>query len=411
MATNQALAAPSPAFAPGIFLGRQPIYDPALNVSAYELVYGTAARADAEPNDDDAARLLDALAEIGLDTLVGSRQAFVRLPRAALAGDLGRVFAPDRLVPQIAAGIETDAAIDSLRQRGYRVALREVPTDLGFERLVDLVDIVDVDVRAMGPQTLRTRVEALRAHRVRLLARNVESHEQFETCTELGFDLLHGPFISVPRSVVGRPAQSNRLVGLELVARLLDPEVDIRSLEALIAQDLTLSYNLLRLVNSASYGLRRRVESLHEAVVLLGTNEVSRWVSLMLLNGVEDKPPELFATAMIRGRMCELLAAALGRPDGDQYFTAGLFSTLDALMDSPMLSVLAPLRLGADLTAALLRQEGPIGEVLRCVLAYERADWRDVRCAQLDDATVVTAQVEAITWATAAALDLAGATD
>lgn len=271
------------------------------------------------------------------------------------------------------------------------------------------MDIVEVDVRGAEPQALGARVDALRARDVRVLARNVESHEQFKACIELGFDLLHGRFISVPRSVVARPAQSNRLVGLQLVARLLDPDVDSRALESLIAQDLTLSYNLLRVVNSAAFGLRRQVDSLHEAIVLLGTNEISRWVSLMLLNGVGEKPPELFATAMVRARMCELLAAALGRTDGDLYFTTGLFSTLDAMMDSPMVAVLGPLRLGVDVTGALLRHEGPIGKVLACVLAYERADWAEAHCAPLDDATIVDAYLEAIAWATTAALDLAGA--
>jgi EAL and modified HD-GYP domain-containing signal transduction protein len=175
-----------------------------------------------------------------------------------------------------------------------------------------------------------------------------------------------------------------------------------------MSRDVALSYKLLRLINSAFYALPRKVDSLRQALSLLGTRFLTTWVSLLILSGFDDKPLELMVTAMVRAKMCELLAQALGRSDTDTFFTVGLFSALDALMDSSMEDVLKSLPLSDDLAVALLRYEGLLGSVLACVLAYERGCWQTVACPGLNSAAITEAYLHAITWATKTSATLRG---
>jgi EAL and modified HD-GYP domain-containing signal transduction protein len=232
-----------------------------------------------------------------------------------------------------------------------------------------------------------------------LLAEKVETLDDFTYCKALGFDYFQGYFFCKPEIIKGHRAPANRLTTLQLLAKLRDPTVDFRELEELISRDVALSYKLLRLVNSTLYALPRKVDSLQQALHLLGTEFITTWVSLIILSGIDDKPHELMMTAMVRAKMCELLAQSLGHTDTAAFFTAGLFSALEALMDGTGEEVLRSLPLSDDLMAALLRYEGVLGAVLHCVLAYERGDWHVVSCPGLDKTTIAYAYLQAFNWA------------
>ncbi|MEJ2687809.1 MAG: HDOD domain-containing protein, partial [Gammaproteobacteria bacterium] len=161
----------------------------------------------------------------------------------------------------------------------------------------------------------------------------------------------------------------------------------------------TLSFRLLRYINSAFFALPRKVESIRQAVVYLGTNAIKTWVALLALSGIDDKPHELMTVAMVRAKMCELLAQAVSAPHPDAFFTVGLFSALDAILDMPMDQVVASLPLSDEITAALLRREGLPGAALDCTLAYERADWDEVAFGTINTGHITEIYVDALAWA------------
>lgn len=239
----------------------------------------------------------------------------------------------------------------------------------------------------------------LRGYNVRLLAEKVETHDDLAFCRELGFDYYQGYFFCKPDLVRERRIPGNRLAVLLLLAKLQDPETDFSELEALIAQDVSLSYKVLRLINSAFYARPTKVESIRQALILLGTRLVATWVTLIAMASVEDKPTELMTTAMVRGRMCEMLARAQRVPNKDMYFTAGLFSVLDALLDAPMAEVLERLPLSDELEQALLDGTGPLGATLQAVLAYERAEWDAIDLPGVEPHVLAAAYLDAIAWA------------
>jgi EAL and modified HD-GYP domain-containing signal transduction protein len=186
---------------------------------------------------------------------------------------------------------------------------------------------------------------------------------------------------------------------LHLLSRLQDSEIPPAELESLIVQDVTFSYRILRYVNSAAFSLARKIESVHQAAVILGLQTIKTWTTLLAMSQVDNKPTELVVTAMIRGRMAELLAKALKADHPESFFTVGLFSALDALMDNTMEEILTQLPLAEHIADALLHHTGRHGEVLTAVLAYERGRWGRIYCGKLAPEQIRDCYLSALRWA------------
>ncbi|MFO7273021.1 MAG: HDOD domain-containing protein [Sphaerobacter thermophilus] len=389
-----------------VLIGRQPIYDRDLRVFGYELLFRSAEPGQATIVDGERATsdvVLNALVEIGLDRLVGDAHAFINLTHNFVLGGYPTALPPDRVVLEILESAPADddlvGAVRGLREAGYTVALDDFDFRDSLRPLVETATIVKLDLQALGRPGVEANVRRLRGYNVRLLAEKVETHDDLAFCRELGFDYYQGYFFCKPDLVRERRIPGNRLAVLLLLAKLQDPETDFSELEALIAQDVSLSYKVLRLINSAFYARPTKVESIRQALILLGTRLVATWVTLIAMASVEDKPTELMTTAMVRGRMCEMLARAQRVPNKDMYFTAGLFSVLDALLDAPMAEVLERLPLSDELEQALLDGTGPLGATLQAVLAYERAEWDAIDLPGVEPHVLAAAYLDAIAWA------------
>jgi EAL and modified HD-GYP domain-containing signal transduction protein len=402
-----------------IYIGRQPIFDRDLEVYAYELLFRSGSlnqAADANaPFDGDRATsqvIVNAFIEIGLDQIVGNRRAFINLTRSFVTAATPLPFPQDRVVLEILEDIEPDAEVlaglRTLAGQGYQMALDDFVFQEDRQALLEVAHIVKIDLMAVPRETLQAEVARLRRHDVRLIAEKVETHEDFEQCRELGFDYFQGYFLSRPNIVQGRQLPPNRLAVLQLLARLQDPQADAGDIERLVAQDVALSYKLLRYINSAFFALPKKIESIRQAVIYLGTRAIRTWVSLLVVAGLDDKPAALVAQAMQRARMCELLAQRARRPQPDAYFTVGLFSLLEALLDAPLESILDTLPFSDGIRDALLRQEGPYGEALACVIAYERGHFLKARFDRLGATEMTDTYLAATHWADQSASAAAG---
>ncbi len=387
------------------FVGRQPIFDRDLNVYAYELLFRAGTANAAGEVDDTLATsqvVLNTFTELGLEHIVGEHKAFINLGRDFLLDDSPLPFPKERVVLEILERVEVDeaviAAVRGFARDGYTVALDDFIYHDTLQPLVDIAHIIKIDVRSLDPAAINTHVQRLHVNGTRLLAEKVETQEEFDSLKAMGFDYFQGYFLERPKVISGRRTPAGRLSVMRLLAHLQQPDVDIADVERLIGQDVSLSYKLLRYINSAFFSLPKRVESIRNAVVYLGLGAIKRWVSLLAMSGMDDRPSELLVTALLRARMAELLATAAGYPDREKFFTAGLFSTLDALMEMKMNEILEALPLADDLEAALLRHEGPLGEALACVVAHEHWSWEAVSFGGLSQAAINEAYVEATGW-------------
>ncbi len=390
---------------PDVFVGRQPIFDRTLDVVAYELLFRSGGTNWADITDGEYATsqvVHDAFMEIGLESLVGSKRAFINLTRDFILQDYTAVFPTDRVVLEVLEDIVVDAqlieAVRALSSQGYTIALDDFVFDEQLRPLVEVADIVKVDVLASDRAALRQNVARLRQYDVKLLAEKVETRDDLAYCRELGFDYFQGYFLCEPDIVTGQRSPANRLTVLRLLAKLQEAETTMEQLEAIIRQDVSLSLKLLRLVN-ADPSLPQQIDTIHQALLNLGTKFITAWGSLIMLADIGDKPHELMVTAMIRGKMCELLASAKHLADKERFFTVGLFSVLDAMLDSPMTEIVASLPLTEDVAQALLSYEGVLGHTLHSVLAYERGHWEVIHEFGFDRWVVGGAYVEALIWA------------
>lgn len=389
-----------------IFVGRQPIFDRQLNVVGYELLYragSDSTRADfIDPDQATSQIIANIFLEVGLERLVGTKKAYINFTERFLNGTHPIPFTPEQIVIEVPETLPlTPANVAHLQQlvkRGYQIALDDVACMDAVKAAIDIVRIIKIDLRMLPAGMLAATLREMRRFPALLLAEKVETEEEFLICKDLGVDLYQGFFLSKPKVITGQKLAPSRLVVLQMLARLQDPNITLRELEQILAQDVSLGIKLLRLVNSTYFGLPVQIKSLNQAMAMLGLVQIRMWLSLFLLSETDDKPRELTTIALQRARMCEQTAAANGCATPERYFLTGLLSVIEALYNRPLREILTLLPLANEISAALLQYEGSIGSVLRMVLAYEQAEWDVVRRSGFDIDLCRRTYLEAITW-------------
>ena len=389
------------------FVARQPIFDRSVEVVGYELLFRSGQIAQAAVSDGTQATaqlIVNTFMEIGLETLVGAQPAFVNCTREFLLSDAVQLLPPDKVFLEILEDVAIDQelvdAVRGYQQEGFKIVLDDFVHHPEWEPLVELADIVKLDVLGVSAADSQAQLTRLRPYGVKILAEKVETQADYDALRAAGFDYFQGYFFAKPQVVQNRRLPESHLGVLRLLARLSDPEIEIDEVHRLVTENVGLSYKVLRFINSAFFALPQKVDSIHRGVVYFGLEQLKRWVSLLVLAGVDGKPYELFRIALVRARHCEQLGEMMSCSDSSAYFTAGLFSTLDALLDVPMQELIASLPLTEELTVALTTHSGPIGEAVRCAIAYERQDWPRVTFADLDGAVIRDAYVAAVDWST-----------
>jgi c-di-GMP-related signal transduction protein len=387
----------------GAFVGRQAIYDRSLKVHAYELLYrGTGESGDADfPSGDLATAhvLSDAFLEIGAQRLVGDVPCFLNLTEGYITGELPLPLPPERVVVEVLEDVLPTAAVvegvTRIKERGVRIALDDYIHRDGNDPLLEMAEYVKIDLRAQDREATRELVTELRKWDVKLLAEKVETEEELKFCRELGFDYFQGFFLNKPEIVKGHRVPSNRVGLLRILSRLLDPNVEIKDLGELISQDVSLAYKLMRHSNSTLFSPQEEIKAIQHSLVLLGLRAIREIVSLIILIDLDERPGDLVTQSLTRAKMCEGLAERAGYDDPSEFFTAGLFSNLDALTRVPMQQVLSDLPLSEQLSGALLEGSGKLGAALQCVLAFERGEWDDVSFEDLDEREISGAFADA----------------
>jgi c-di-GMP phosphodiesterase len=375
-----------------IALARQPIFDRTDHVIGYELLYRRTARDTAAlaPDDPGAAQMTtDTIAGtflgMGLERVTGGKRAFVNIDRWMLLDGSVRVLDPNQVVLEILESVacdpETLAACSALVNEGYVIALDDFEYSESYEPLLRLARIVKVDVLDKSEATLTEALNRLRPFGVSCLAERVESSTTRLMCARLGFDLFQGYYFARPETLSGREIPVEQAHIIRLLNLLRDPTQSDVVLEEIFRRDISLTYKLLRIVNSASTG-HTGVTSIGHGIRLLGRGSLHRWMALLLVSSMATRSPvhgELVEMAMIRARFCELITETFGqRRDGGASFVAGLFSLLDALMEVSMSELVERLDLTPELKQVLVAREGPFAPALRVVEAYESARWTEV---------------------------------
>lgn len=396
-----------------IYLARQPIFNAALEVLGYELLFRSSTDNVALIEDGNQATsrlIINTFLELGLNALTSNKLAFINLTRDFLTGALPLPFLPEQVVLEILEDISADAeslaGMRALAEQGYTLALDDFILADNNRDFVSFASIIKVDIRVFDVAGLRAQVRTLRQFPVQLLAEKVETQAEFELCRSLGFDLFQGYFFSRPVVISGRELSPNQLTLLEILARLQVPDCNLKELEEVISYDVGISYKLLKIINSSFYGMTRKVDSIQHALVILGLNTLKNWVTVISLSMLNDKPAELITLTLMRARMCEQLAPHFDCK-ADAAFIVGLFSLLDVLLDQPLPVLLETLPLAEDIVAALLQQQGPLGELVAFVTAYALGEWDTSAGQRVPESVAAGVYLQALRWSDEILMELA----
>lgn len=340
----------------------------------------------------------------GLGPFLQGKKAFLGLSRRLLPADLAKLVPPSQAVVELLAPLDPDpAATDRCRELQKRGTLIAVDAATAKRNVVP-ADIVKVDFRSTDEREQASCVQRYAKPNVKLLAAGVDSHGELERARKLGYPLVEGLFFLKPHDQIRKEIPKFKLNYLRILQKVNEPDIRYEELDGLIRQDLALSLKLLRYVNSAMFALPQKVESIRQAIALVGISEIRRWACLLALVAMcEDKPQQLIVTSLVRARFCEQIGQAAGLTNVDfELFLTGLLSAVDAILDRPILEVLHDLPLSAEVKSALLGKKYGHGRVLGLALAYERAEWDVLSIAkadlELDPALLPAFYREAVTW-------------
>lgn len=398
-----------------VFVARQAIFDTRQRVVAYELLFRSGLENHFPPGvDSDFASskvIDDALSTFDFHKLVDGKKAYVNVTRQVLCGGLYSVLPPRQtvieLLESVAADPETLAAVRAARAAGYQIALDDFVARPALAPLVPLAHILKVDFLTTARGKRRFSDERARSPKLTLLAEKVESADEFHDAQSLGYTLFQGYFFQRPEIISREAVPPSKLTYVRFLRELQAPDLDYERIERVIKHDLSLSMKLLKFLNSAAFGWRSRVTSLKHALVLLGERPFRKWASLLAVVGMsDDRPPELALVSLTRARfaeqLCPLVSALAGREL--DAFLVGLLSALDAMVGRPLPELLAEIAVSADIDAAILRRDTPLGMLRALVTAYEAGAWSEVAgwAAKLGVAEDALPEISrrAIEWAT-----------
>jgi len=392
-----------------LYVARQPILDGRGNVHGYELLFRSGPTATMFTGDGDSAtrKVLDNTVIFGLERLSGGLPVFVNCTLEAILHRLVLVLPPELTVLELLETLEpTTELLDActeLKALGFRLALDDFAWTPGWEPFVAMADYIKIDLSITAPEGRANLMRRLRKFPARLVAERVETQTDMEAAKREGFTLFQGYYFCRPKILENRAVPSNRRVHLEMLHALHEEPLNTQRISNLVKREPSLTYRLLRMVNSPLFATRKEVTSIHGALVMIGDDVFRRVAMLAIASELRgDRPSELLRMAFLRGRFCELAAAVMQRDATEQYML-GILSLLPAMLGVTMQNIANGLPLRKEVQQALLGEENAERTILRWLESYELAQWEQCDAsslsAKIGEPRLSQMYAEALLWA------------
>lgn len=394
-------------------IARQPILDDKRAVFGYEL-FDRSTAAAAHTAASDAALLFNALSYAGSEALVGRKTVFINCTHESLKGPHLELIHPERVVLKVQTLGEQATpeqigellpVFESLRARGFRLAFNQEVLRRAYASWLPQAAYIKLDLLAFKPELAEPLIKFARSYSAAaLVAEKVETAEQYERMAALGVRLFQGYWFAQPTVIQAQTIRPSQATIVQLI-NMVRQQASLTEIEELLKKDPTLSFNLLRFINSSGFGLSCEITSFRHAVMILGLKKLFRWAALLLTTSRNTgSPPAVGQTAVVRGRLMELLAAELLQPeDCDNAFVAGVFSLLDVMLGVSLEQAFESVALPQPVVDAVLHNTGVLAPFLELTRACESADEEAfARCAQalhLSNRQVNWAHLQALAWA------------
>jgi len=368
------------------FLARQPILTQSKTFYAYEILsrYGPENYCRAAPGSPVAEQAMDELFLMGVRTMTEGLPAFLNCTREFLLNDYLTLMPKELVVGEIletvAADTEVLAACHRMKDLGYRLALDDFCDGPGMKPLMEIADFVKIDVLLTGFPEQERVVKLCHEREIPVVAEKVETDEQFRRCTEIGYDYFQGYFFCRPQVVARRSVPANKAIYLQLLQAANEPVFGLHRISTLFRRDVSLSYRLLRYLNSAVFGFQAEIRSIPHALTLLGEQPMRKWISLVSVAGLGDEVAGgLLRLPLLRASFCELIGQKIGMlRDTNELFLMGLLSVMDALLNMRMADILEEIPVNEEIKKALLGKSSRYRPIFEVVLDYESGTWEQL---------------------------------
>ena len=370
-----------------IFVARQPIFNCQRQVIGYELLFRDGFK-NAFPDIDGAVATSNVLSNtffsFPLAEILNGKKGFINFPESLLLDKVPLLFSHLPLVIEILEDVNPDMAVISgvreFKKNGLTIALDDFVPDPSLCPLVEVADILKFDILATPLEELEQTIkEIVSKGDVTLLAEKVETHEEFFLARKMGFTLFQGYFFSKPEILKTKDIHPEKVSRINLINEVAKSEINRVEVECLIKADVSISFKLLKFINSAYFNRPNPLDSLRDAVTFLGTDELRKFISIIVLSGLcEEKPHELLRQSVIRGRMCERCSTLIHTQfSSEELFTLGLFSLLDAILNRHLEDIFKTLSLSKKMRRALLGDDKDFNRIIHLVVCFEKGQWTD----------------------------------
>ncbi len=361
------------------YLVRQPILNQDKEIFAYEILW----RNTGEHKDAAAANAIeDFFYELNNQNFLDGKTTFITVTPNLIIKNIPKMFAPDKLVLQIDDSVVihplASKIIYRFKKNGYKIAIRGFDFTPRYFSILDAVDYIKIDFSNLSSPSLINAVNVGSSLNKKVIAYNVDSPEACELALKLGCSLIQGA--SVAQQVTSKISRMDHMQSnfFQLMVAITKEEPDLDEITDIISRDVTLTFSLIKLVNSAYFALRSRVKSVKQALVILGLGQLKEWIYLLSFKDASELPEELLRMSFLRAYFCSELAPLIQNLPiaKSEAYLMGMFSTLGALLNVPLEDALTELSLSDQIKQALLTGEGECGTLYHLVLCYERADWK-----------------------------------
>ncbi len=396
------------------YAARQPILDKDKNLFGYELLFREGLDnifPEHVDGDEATTKMIEASRfNAGINEFTHGKPAFINFTLDTILKGYATILSTEEVIIEILETVKPGkrllAECQKLHELGYTLVLDDYKHQKVWAHFYPYISIIKVDLLNTSIEEILEIKEAIAKHpNIKLLAEKVETHEQYQQCIELDFELFQGYFFSKPEVVKARNLSPSQLAMAELLYEMSKPELDLANITAVFERDVTLSYKLLRYVNSPIFRRRNEISTIKQALVILGVNELKKFLGLLFASNINpDKPSELVNLSMARAKFCENIGESLSsKVDTSTTFLIGLLSLIDAILDEDIEVVLEKLPLAQEIKDPLIIKRGTMAALILLAEKIEKAEFESVQAIinklELEKDDVVKAYHDAVVWA------------
>ena len=393
-----------------LLLTRQAVFDRNRNIHAYDLIFEDYKDSvDYEAIENKRIKFICNLGTSGLSNFTDNKKSFCNFTYVSLLEGIPELLGKDNIIVQISSKINNinniRSDLNDLKESNFEIAYVIKNINDYNEDICSLIDIFKIDFNNLSEYDIRKLSSKIRRDNpmCELFANNIDNEEKYNLAEELNFNYFSGKFYSNPVAFLDKDIAVKNSNRFDIVIELLKEDLDIERLEYIIKTDLSISYKLIRFLNSPVFGFVQNINSIRQAIMLLGEKGLRRWLTLVVVSEMYNtRNEEMMNNTIIRGRFCELVAEKIGILKGEKAFMVGLFSELNVLFEKYMKDILKNLHLEKEVSDALLGKENILKSILELVKAYEKMDVKSVKFyskdLEIDEMILFELYSQSIDW-------------